>query len=775
MNQQLHDFIDSQLKSGITKDTIRQALLGAGWKVEDIEAEFASFDIKPALEFRPSKTQITPSDGEPIQKPIQEKPSILSPVQLVDKGSGRHPFVKILLGCLALFVIIGGGYLGWQYYQKYTTFEETKEAMKDMPQKMAGLSKYSYIFETKILINPEPNTKKSAQLEPKKFDLADLSNLVINYFNANKTSEDNIYLAQAQGTENWLIPKSLINNGIDLRISGSYENTGSHKNFSMLFDFTVEQQQKYLTGLSLELRRLGDTNYFRVVEIPAELAPLISSSLPGLSLTTILGKWFSVKDKTLSDLQVLRATATSGNENLTDINKRKQDLFDKSDLFEIKNAFLDTSVPGNSYVADVDIKPDNLKKFLAESIKINQDRIITKQEELYIDSTIKKLSEAKITVWTGAKDHYLQKAEIMASSTAQGNIVNFDAILGFSNFETAKIAEPTQAVAFDDELKKISYYIAHPLATNGTSSSPYDQNLAESSRLLSEKRYVESLKYAEQALAYAKTNLEKAQGYRELGLSYYYSKNLSKAEGAYKKALSYDNNYAPAYSSLAAVYIEYGKYEEALGYAKKSIGADPKYGWGYNNAGIAYENLGKMSDAIASYKTAMALDSLNPSFVYNLSKAYHSLNDIPSEITYLEKTLLIDDRYEAAYNNLGLIYIDQNKLNLAEQIYEKGTRKIPESMLIHDQLAFVYSKSGQYDKYEKELKLEIQYNSSYTKAYLGLFEYYAYYKRTEDLKNLMLSYLHNTGKTKDEIRAEINNTDWMKNKQKVLEVLNSIN
>lgn len=694
MNQQLHDYIDGQIKSGVSKDVIEQSLLVAGWKLEDVNSEFVSFEVKPVLVPAPSINQITPSIRQisPNVTQITYEPtklnnSTISSVQLVNKGSGRHPVVKALIGCIALFVLFGGSYLGYQYYTSYALLRDAKSAFKEMPSKMANLSKFSYMFESKILINPDANARQNAQLGKKQFEIANLSGLLANFFKVDKIATDYNYVTEAQTPENWLIPKSLINNALNLRISGSYENTGAKRNFSTLFDFSAAQQDELITALSVEYRRINDTNFFRVIEVPAELMPVISSSLPGLQPLNFLKKWFSVKDKTIVDLQIFPTSTIALPEPNIDIAKRNQELFDKSDLFELKSAFLDTSVPGNSYVTDIDIKPENLKTYLKESIKINQDRSTTKQEETYIDIVVQNLSKATITLWISAKEHYLQKAEITASSTTDGNTVHFDSILAFTDFETAKVAEPIGATVLDDELTNFVYDMTHPISGSPL-SDPFYKNLALSSQMIEAKKYFESLHYSELALINAKNDQEKAAAHVNEGAAYFYLKNYKQAEIVLKQAIELDSRSAPAYIVMSSVYFETKRYQEALNYANNGIKYDPKHQAGYAWAGRAQAKLGKLNDAINSFSVAIELKPSKAELYYERSIAYYLNKNTNSAIADLEKAILLDSTFEGAYINLSGIYMETKNWTKAIEVLKKGVANIPTSSTLRNTLDF---------------------------------------------------------------------------------------
>lgn len=306
------------------------------------------------------------------------------------------------------------------------------------------------------------------------------------------------------------------------------------------------------------------------------------------------------------------------------------------------------------------------------------------------------------------------------------------------------------------------------------SLSAYQINITSAKSALQMKKYDISLQAAKQALLDAKTNKEKAEAHYWIGLSYYRVDAFKNAETEYNTAISLDPDYAPAFSSLSTINSRYGKTDQAIEFGKKAIALDPNYSWAHSNLGIAYFNVGKLTEAMQEFNTAIAIAPDVPDFHYNIAFVYSSQNNILAAVEHYNKAIDLDPGYEAAYHNLGKLYNDRNETEKAKETYQKGVENLPNSTLLHYELGIDYYKLKNYDLFEKEMKLAIQYDEHYPPAYLALFEYYAVAGRSKDLKALLTQYMNVTGKSKEQVTEEINNTEWIVDKSRVIRILDQI-
>lgn len=93
VNQQLKEYVDQQVKVGVSKDVIKSALLEAGWQESDINQAMAGFEPSSAGAgaARPVETA-KPVEIKPVgAKPIEPKPSdVASLLSKLSTGSGTQ-------------------------------------------------------------------------------------------------------------------------------------------------------------------------------------------------------------------------------------------------------------------------------------------------------------------------------------------------------------------------------------------------------------------------------------------------------------------------------------------------------------------------------------------------------------------------------------------------------------------------------------------------------------------------------------------------------------
>lgn len=176
---------------------------------------------------------------------------------------------------------------------------------------------------------------------------------------------------------------------------------------------------------------------------------------------------------------------------------------------------------------------------------------------------------------------------------------------------------------------------------------------------------------------------------------------------------------------------------------------------------VMYDDLGDISSAIQEYRSALKADKQNIVIHLNLALAYIKNNDIEKAVEELNTCAKIDIEavephailaflyslqnkteeanieYETAlknasklnpenitiYKNLGLLYLQQKKLDAAEKMYRLVVDTSSKDADAHYYLANIYDEKGDKKKLEEELKKVLEINPDYHEAlnYLGYF------------------------------------------------------
>jgi len=136
--------------------------------------------------------------------------------------------------------------------------------------------------------------------------------------------------------------------------------------------------------------------------------------------------------------------------------------------------------------------------------------------------------------------------------------------------------------------------------------------------------------------------------YGKLGDAYLKKEDLGNAEKSYLKAVEMDPKLASVYDMLASLYNQQKKFEDAGKMSAKANEVRAASGGGGDagslfNAGVIAWNSGKMDDAQSNFEKAIALDP-------NMAEAYYQL---------------------------GMVYVNQNKLPEAKKALETYVAKAP--------------------------------------------------------------------------------------------------
>ncbi|XP_076361298.1 protein O-mannosyl-transferase TMTC2-like isoform X1 [Tachypleus tridentatus] len=180
----------------------------------------------------------------------------------------------------------------------------------------------------------------------------------------------------------------------------------------------------------------------------------------------------------------------------------------------------------------------------------------------------------------------------------------------------------------------------------------------------------------------------------------------TKAEWAYKKALSYRSNMADVHYNLGILLQEQGRHEEALQSYKLAIQFRPRLAMAHLNMGLVLGILGRKEEAVEVYRRCAQLDSAglkDPkmhestkiSALFNLGRLYADEGRYQEAIdVYQEAMNKMPDHYQpqSLYNMLGEAFFKLGKFIDAEQWYKEALRVKPNHVPAHLTYAKLLSK-----------------------------------------------------------------------------------
>lgn len=172
--------------------------------------------------------------------------------------------------------------------------------------------------------------------------------------------------------------------------------------------------------------------------------------------------------------------------------------------------------------------------------------------------------------------------------------------------------------------------------------------------------------------------------------------NLEKSIENYEKCLEIYSEDANIWNDCGNVYFDVPDFDNAIRCYKKAIEVDNDYYWAYYNIGLSIEEK-KQND----------VDSRNEAK------------------QWFEKAVKIKGNYHPALNEIGLYYLDNGNLELAEDYFKQSIEGYRDYKFPYYNLSKIYKEKGEIDKAKMFLKKAIKCDNNYVGAYnnLGILYY----------------------------------------------------
>jgi tetratricopeptide (TPR) repeat protein len=191
---------------------------------------------------------------------------------------------------------------------------------------------------------------------------------------------------------------------------------------------------------------------------------------------------------------------------------------------------------------------------------------------------------------------------------------------------------------------------------------------------------------AQHFAAYTERNPENPWGHYMLGLSAWKSGDRDRALSAFERSLQIDPTHRKSMFNMSRVLLETGRSEEALGKIEQALSQEPTSNEGLRLLGRARHQLGKVDEAIEAYRLALAAD----------------------------------DRDVWSMNNLGLIYIEQDRSTEALPPLARAVRLKGNAPVFQNNLGMALERSGYPAAAAKAYEAALAVDSTYKKAAVAL-------------------------------------------------------
>ncbi len=209
------------------------------------------------------------------------------------------------------------------------------------------------------------------------------------------------------------------------------------------------------------------------------------------------------------------------------------------------------------------------------------------------------------------------------------------------------------------------------------------------------------------------------QAYVEL-IGKYPLEKLDSNEYFARKAIDIAPFWVKPYTELSLFYSDNGLVEKAEEMLNQAMNVDSLSLMVWYSKAWFFAKIRNFEKAEYWYKKVIAhtgTDICFPCVYQNLGSVYRDTRRYDLAEQYYKNAILLDSSFSKAQLNLGNIYFNTNRKTEAEQQFKKAIQFDPTWALAFYNLAYLYRKTERYAEAEVQFKKAIQLDSTYSVAY----------------------------------------------------------
>ncbi|MGD9972052.1 MAG: tetratricopeptide repeat protein [Desulfatirhabdiaceae bacterium] len=224
----------------------------------------------------------------------------------------------------------------------------------------------------------------------------------------------------------------------------------------------------------------------------------------------------------------------------------------------------------------------------------------------------------------------------------------------------------------DSQRERGEYRMAHVLYEQALAKRPDDPALVYKKGLVSleSDRKEDALKDFNKAVA---MNPKFSLAYEGMGQAYFYMEDMEKARVAFQKAVDIDPGLWKTWVFLGMVHDRSRQYDAAITAYRLAIELRPRDGALYNNLGVSLTHNQEYDAALTAFKKAIDLNYSEKRVYNNMGIALGLAGRHDAALEAFRKS----GREAQAFNNLGVVYLNQKKYTHAIQSFEKAIELEP--------------------------------------------------------------------------------------------------
>jgi formylglycine-generating enzyme required for sulfatase activity/lipopolysaccharide biosynthesis regulator YciM len=207
------------------------------------------------------------------------------------------------------------------------------------------------------------------------------------------------------------------------------------------------------------------------------------------------------------------------------------------------------------------------------------------------------------------------------------------------------------------------------------------------------------------------------------------TRDYSRAETEYRKALELNPKEERAYLGLGNVYFDQHQYPEAVDAYQNAIGLKQNYAEGHSNLSYAYMRQGRLDDAEKAANRALDLNPSLATAMARLGHVYQRRYKYPEAIAQYQRAINADPTYAEPHNSLGNVYLSLKRYSEAIDQYHRAIALSSEWSYPHYNLGRLFRDLKRYREAIAEYQRALTLDGKWSYPHNGLGVVYRDLKR----------------------------------------------
>ncbi len=285
-------------------------------------------------------------------------------------------------------------------------------------------------------------------------------------------------------------------------------------------------------------------------------------------------------------------------------------------------------------------------------------------------------------------------------------LIVFAAAGGVAAVPYVRTASPRRRLEIAAALVLTAVFVNWPLLSTSTMQAVTENNLGAA--LQEQGRTDDAIEHYRRAIGFED---DYAPAYNNLGTALRATDRLDEAIAAFERAIAINAGYGDAHYNLANALMAKGTTVEAIAQFRAAAAAEPGSVNVHNNLGIALAEAGRPQEAAAEFREALRLDPDSALARQNLGKVLAAAGGSPEQtLEEMRRAVALAPSDPDVRYDLASTLLEQGKLDEAEREFRETLRLAPRSVAAMNNLGITLGTEGRLDEAIAQFRhaLEIQ-------------------------------------------------------------------